>query len=472
MGFCTDRRARALPGQAPAFERMLSEDGIILLKYWFSVSDEEQEKRFRARLEDPLKQWKLSPMDVEAQAPLGRLLAAKDEMFEYTDLPDSPWNVVESDNKRNARSTASRTCCSPCPTARPRARDRAARAAVRRGLRTAAARDEPLRPRLRRRATAKELPESTSRAPAGAPPPDRVRGDGTEGRHSPATGPPRSAPPDQGAEGPRRDHAVAKRPRPGGRPRRGRRRADLGGVESLYRSGVHPAIRLCVRREGGSCSIARSAGPGVGPDDARREEGPVTPGHAVRDLLSASKAITACVAHLLDQRGRDPHRRPRSRSTSPSTARHGKERSRSRHVLSHRAGVPNLPGEALDLDPSTTGGVVEILCDAKPHPGPGARSPTTRSPAASSSASRPPRHRQGDPRRPRRARSSTRSASAGPTTASRRADLARSRRATHRRRPCCRRLDPLQAGAGRGRRRSAVSNDPLPDRHRSRRPTS
>ena len=103
MGFCTDEEHALFLRQAPVFERMLCEDGIILIKYWFSVSDEEQEKRFRARLEDPLKQWKLSPMDLEAQARWVEYSRAKDEMFEYTDLPDSPWNVVESDQKRNAR---------------------------------------------------------------------------------------------------------------------------------------------------------------------------------------------------------------------------------------------------------------------------------------------------------------------------------------------------------------------------------
>ena len=103
MGFCTDEEHALFLRQAPVFERMLREDGIILLKYWFSVSDEEQEKRFRSRLEDPLKQWKLSPMDLEAQSRWVDYSRAKDEMFEYTDLPDSPWNVVESDQKRNAR---------------------------------------------------------------------------------------------------------------------------------------------------------------------------------------------------------------------------------------------------------------------------------------------------------------------------------------------------------------------------------
>ncbi len=103
MGFCTPEEHRLFLRQAPVFEQMLIEDGIILVKYWFSVSDEEQEKRFRSRLEDPLRQWKLSPMDLESQARWVDYSRAKDEMFVYTDLPGSPWNVVESDQKRNSR---------------------------------------------------------------------------------------------------------------------------------------------------------------------------------------------------------------------------------------------------------------------------------------------------------------------------------------------------------------------------------
>ncbi len=103
MGFCTRDELERFFRQCPEFERMLVDDGIILLKYWFSVSDEEQEKRFRARIDDPLKNWKLSPMDVESQKRWVEYSKAKDEMFEYTDLPPAPWNVVESDVKRNAR---------------------------------------------------------------------------------------------------------------------------------------------------------------------------------------------------------------------------------------------------------------------------------------------------------------------------------------------------------------------------------
>jgi polyphosphate kinase len=103
MGFCTPDEHRRFLHQAPIFERMLRDDGIILVKYWFSVSDTEQERRFRARLDDPLKQWKLSPMDVESQRRWVDFSRAKDEMFVHTDIPESPWHVVESDIKRNAR---------------------------------------------------------------------------------------------------------------------------------------------------------------------------------------------------------------------------------------------------------------------------------------------------------------------------------------------------------------------------------
>ena len=103
MGFCTPDEYRRFLHQCPIFERMLIDDGIILIKYWFSVSDEEQEKRFEARIDDPLKQWKLSPMDVESQKRWVEYSRAKDEMFVHTDIPEAPWNVVESDIKRNAR---------------------------------------------------------------------------------------------------------------------------------------------------------------------------------------------------------------------------------------------------------------------------------------------------------------------------------------------------------------------------------
>jgi len=103
MGFCTDEEHRRFLHQCPIFERMLIDDGIILLKYWFSVSDEEQERRFRARIDDPLKQWKLSPMDLESQRRWVDYSRAKDEMFVHTDIHEAPWHVVESDIKRNAR---------------------------------------------------------------------------------------------------------------------------------------------------------------------------------------------------------------------------------------------------------------------------------------------------------------------------------------------------------------------------------
>jgi len=103
MGFCTDDEYRRFLHQCPIFERMLVDDGVILIKYWFSVSDEEQEKRFKARIDDPLKGWKLSPMDLEARTRWVEYSRAKDEMFVHTDIPQAPWHVVESDSKRHAR---------------------------------------------------------------------------------------------------------------------------------------------------------------------------------------------------------------------------------------------------------------------------------------------------------------------------------------------------------------------------------
>jgi len=103
MGFCTDDEYQEFMRSAPRFERMLQRSGIILLKYWLSISDEEQEKRFNARIKDPSKQWKLSPMDIEARARWVDYAEAKDEMFAYTDTRQTPWFVVDTDSKKTAR---------------------------------------------------------------------------------------------------------------------------------------------------------------------------------------------------------------------------------------------------------------------------------------------------------------------------------------------------------------------------------
>ncbi len=103
MGFCTDDEYWEFLKSAPEFENMLLRSGIILIKYWFSVSDEVQEKRFKDRLEDPTKRWKISEMDIEARKRWYDYSKAKDVMFQHTDTDQSPWYVVESDIKRNAR---------------------------------------------------------------------------------------------------------------------------------------------------------------------------------------------------------------------------------------------------------------------------------------------------------------------------------------------------------------------------------
>jgi len=103
MGFCTKEEYGRFLHQCPLFERMLVEDGILLRKYWFSVSDEEQQRRFKSRLEDPMRRWKLSPMDLDSIARWEDYSRSKDEMFVHTDIPEAPWNVVESDDKRSAR---------------------------------------------------------------------------------------------------------------------------------------------------------------------------------------------------------------------------------------------------------------------------------------------------------------------------------------------------------------------------------
>ncbi|MCZ4652332.1 polyphosphate kinase 2 [Gordonia amicalis] len=103
MGFCTPEEHTRFLRQTPIFEQMLIDDGIILRKYWFSVSDDEQLKRFRQRMKDPVRQWKLSPMDLESVYRWEDYSRAKDEMMVHTDTALSPWYVVESDVKKHAR---------------------------------------------------------------------------------------------------------------------------------------------------------------------------------------------------------------------------------------------------------------------------------------------------------------------------------------------------------------------------------
>jgi polyphosphate kinase 2 len=103
MGFCSEPQVEEFLQSCPEFERMLVRSGIVLLKYWFSVSDDEQEARFRARIDDPTRRWKLSPMDLEARERWVEFSRAKDEMFSHTNIPEAPWFTVEADDKRRAR---------------------------------------------------------------------------------------------------------------------------------------------------------------------------------------------------------------------------------------------------------------------------------------------------------------------------------------------------------------------------------
>jgi len=103
MGFCTEEQYREFLRSCPQYERMLIRSGMTLLKYWFSVNDEEQERRFRQRATDPRRRWKLSPMDLESWNRWVDYSKAKDRMMEYTDIKQSPWYVVPSDDKKRAR---------------------------------------------------------------------------------------------------------------------------------------------------------------------------------------------------------------------------------------------------------------------------------------------------------------------------------------------------------------------------------
>ena len=103
MGFCTPEQVEEFFRSVPEFEKMLIRSGIILIKYWFSVSDEEQEKRFQQRMDDITRRWKLSPMDLESRKRWVEYSRAKDDMFRFTDTKQSPWFVVEADDKKRAR---------------------------------------------------------------------------------------------------------------------------------------------------------------------------------------------------------------------------------------------------------------------------------------------------------------------------------------------------------------------------------
>jgi polyphosphate kinase 2 (PPK2 family) len=103
LGFCTKDQQRQFLQLCPAFERVMVNNGIRLIKYWLEVTDKEQERRFRARIDDPLRQWKLSPTDLESRRRWYDYSLARDEMFNATDTPWAPWHIVRSDSKKHAR---------------------------------------------------------------------------------------------------------------------------------------------------------------------------------------------------------------------------------------------------------------------------------------------------------------------------------------------------------------------------------
>ncbi len=115
MGFCTPVQVEEFYQSCPEFERMLVRSGITLIKYWFSVSDEEQEARFRSRLKDPARRWKLSPMDLESRDRWVEFSKAKDAMFAHTNIPEAPWFTVDANDKRRARLNCIRHILSKVP---------------------------------------------------------------------------------------------------------------------------------------------------------------------------------------------------------------------------------------------------------------------------------------------------------------------------------------------------------------------
>ena len=110
MGFCSDEQYEEFFRSVPEFEKMLLRSGIKLIKYWFSISDEEQQIRFLGRIHDPLKQWKLSPMDMESRRRWEEYTKAKEVMFARTHIPESPWWVVQADDKKKAKRAQDRNC--------------------------------------------------------------------------------------------------------------------------------------------------------------------------------------------------------------------------------------------------------------------------------------------------------------------------------------------------------------------------
>ena len=115
MGFCTPNEVEDFLEDCPQFEQMLVRSGVLLLKYWFSVSDTEQEARFQSRIDDPTRRWKLSPMDLEARNRWVEFSEAKDLMFASTNIPEAPWFTVEADDKRRARLNCLRHVLSKVP---------------------------------------------------------------------------------------------------------------------------------------------------------------------------------------------------------------------------------------------------------------------------------------------------------------------------------------------------------------------
>ena len=151
MGFCTRQEYIRFLHQCPIFERLLVEDGILLRKYWFSVSDEEQQRRFRERLDDPMRRWKLSPMDLESITHWEDYSRAKDEMFVHTDIPEAPWHVPGERRQAQGPDQHDRAPAQhrPLPRRRAALAQAPAPAAIP-GLRPPAAGHAGLRPRLRR----------------------------------------------------------------------------------------------------------------------------------------------------------------------------------------------------------------------------------------------------------------------------------------------------------------------------------
>ncbi len=393
MGFCTPDEHRLFLRQAPVFERMLIEDGIILIKYWFSVSDEEQEKRFRSGSRTRCGSGSSRRWTSSRRRAGSTTRGPRTRCSSTPTCPARPGTWSSRTRSATRGSTASRTCSATIPYERGEPLDdRTAEAAERRGLRATGAGDEPLRARRSRR-SAGPGPQGQERLTAVA---TARRAAGYGSRVAPQVGIPRLP---VGPDPFRRIKVPSELERDHDDRRGGARRPPAASARPTSSGSGRPSrastAAACTRRSASACGArARSSSTarigwakGVGPeapDDAERVPNtPATP-HVI---FSASKAMTACVAHLLDQQEQDPHRRPRRRvHPRVREPRQGGDHDRARALAQGRRPEPARARRSRSRTSTTARRSSRSSATRSRSRGRASRSPTTRSPAATSSA--------------------------------------------------------------------------------------